>query len=204
MGKGLRRYQKITCHLIFDVNTDFTRKARLSIVSRETAHIAFLIAALNDLNVWAAIIGNEYLNANCKKRIWAKASNKFGADEGKSMTIVKALYGLKSSGTAWRNLLPSSIKEMDFTSLKADPDLYYWAQVKKNRENYRDCLLVYVDGILCVSEDMKPIMTEVGRQYRVKENSVPPPSAILALARRSFNCSLGLNVGPCHQTLIII
>ena len=71
-----------------------------SVVSRETVRIAFLIAALNGLDVCAADIGNAYLNANCKERIWVKAGKEFGADEGKPMIIVKALYGLKSSGAA--------------------------------------------------------------------------------------------------------
>jgi hypothetical protein len=61
-------YQKIPCHMIFDVKMeDFRRKARLvagghktkapatityaSVVSRETVHIALLMAALNDLKV---------------------------------------------------------------------------------------------------------------------------------------------------------
>ena len=35
-----------------------------SIVSRDSLHIAFLIAALNDLNILATDIGNEYLNAD--------------------------------------------------------------------------------------------------------------------------------------------
>ena len=57
-------YTEITCHLIFDVKMDLTRKARYvaeghltdppssltyaSVVSRETVRIAFLIAAVND------------------------------------------------------------------------------------------------------------------------------------------------------------
>lgn len=62
-------YQFIKCHMIFDVKMDFTRKARLvagghmteipasltysSVVSRDSVRIAFLIAALNDLEVLA-------------------------------------------------------------------------------------------------------------------------------------------------------
>ena len=71
---------------------------------------------------------------------------------------------------------------MGFTSSKADPDLYYRAQVKKNGEKYYEYLLAYcVDYILCVSEDTKPIMDEVGRLYRVKENSVGPPKRYLGV-----------------------
>ena len=95
--KGLPGYQKITCHLIFDVKMDFTREAKFvagghltdppesitysSVVSRETVRIDFLIAALNGLDVCAADIGNAYLNINCKERIWVKAGKELRADE---------------------------------------------------------------------------------------------------------------------------
>ena len=71
-GKALPGYQEIKCHLVFDINMDFMRKARFvagghitdppasttytSVVSRETVRIALLLAALNDLDVCAADI----------------------------------------------------------------------------------------------------------------------------------------------------
>jgi len=80
---SLQGYQEIKCHMIFDIKMDgdFTRKARFvaggyttkallsstysSVVSRESMRIAFLLAVLNDLEVFAVDIGNEYLNAPC-------------------------------------------------------------------------------------------------------------------------------------------
>ena len=70
--------KRIPYHIVFDIKYDMTRKARLvagghrnqdvpthltysSVVSRETVRMGFLIAALNDLKVYAADIGNAYL-----------------------------------------------------------------------------------------------------------------------------------------------
>lgn len=63
---------------------DFTRKARYiagghttetpvgicysSVVSRNSVRIAFLVAALNDLDILATDIGNAYLNAPSVRR----------------------------------------------------------------------------------------------------------------------------------------
>ena len=88
LGDGERippTYQKITCHLIFEVKFDLRRKARYvagghltstpssmtysSVVSRESVRIAFLVAALNGLDVWAADIQNAYLNAPTKEKV---------------------------------------------------------------------------------------------------------------------------------------
>ena len=78
-------YTPIRGHIIFDVKMDFTRKARFvadghmtdppssvtyaSVVSRESVRIAFLIAALNDLDIMAADISGAYLNAACWEKI---------------------------------------------------------------------------------------------------------------------------------------
>jgi len=39
-----------------------------SVVSRDSVRLAFLSAALNDLDLLAADIGNAYLNANTKRK----------------------------------------------------------------------------------------------------------------------------------------
>ena len=86
MLKGL---QEIGCHMILDVKTTLTRKARLvagghttvapssitysSVVSCDYVCINFLISGLNELKVSACDIGNAYLNAKCRDRIWSIA-----------------------------------------------------------------------------------------------------------------------------------
>jgi len=111
-------YQKIPCHIIFDVKMeDFRRKARLvarghkteapatityaSVVSRETVCIALLMAALNDLEVKVGDVLNAYITAPITKKVWTVLGAEFGSDAGKSAIIVRALYGLKSAGAAF-------------------------------------------------------------------------------------------------------
>ena len=109
--------------MIFDIKMgeNFRRKARMvadghltdtpaeltysSVVSRDAVRIALTIAALNDLKVLACNIQNAYLTASYRKKVWMRAGPEFGSDRGKRMLIVRALYGLKSSGAAFRSLL---------------------------------------------------------------------------------------------------
>jgi len=110
-------------HMIFDIKMDgkFTRKARLvvdghktrppssitysSVVTRDSVRIALTIASLNSLEVSACDIGNAYLNAQCREKLWTVAGPEFGSEKGSVMIIARALYGLKSSGSAWRSTL---------------------------------------------------------------------------------------------------
>ena len=95
-----------------------------SVVSRDSVRIAFLIAALNNLDVQACDVTNAYLNAPCREKIWFEGGAECGEDRGKVMIIKRALYGLRSSGAAWRNMLAQTIEEMGFTSTVVDPDVW--------------------------------------------------------------------------------
>ena len=79
------RSKFIPYHIIFDVKFDLTKKARLvaggyrnktipshatysSVAARDSVHLTFLLADLNDLNILSADIGNAFLNAPpCEK-----------------------------------------------------------------------------------------------------------------------------------------
>jgi hypothetical protein len=107
---------------------DFTRKARFvagghmtetpesmtysSVVSRDSIRIAFLIAGLNDLDVLAGDVTNAYLNAPCREKIWFEGKLKTGVDSGKVLVLTRALYGLKSSGAAWRSDLAGTLRDL--------------------------------------------------------------------------------------------
>ena len=114
------RYQFMKCHMIFDVKfgENFRRKARLvaeghmtetpatltysSVMSRDSVRIALMIVALKDLQVMSCDIQNVYLKADYREKIWTYAGPEFGSEQGSIMFVRKALYGLKSSGAAFR------------------------------------------------------------------------------------------------------
>ena len=135
-------YTEITCHVIFDVKMNLTRKARYvarghltdppssltyaSVVSRETGKIAFLIAALNDPKILAGYIQNAYLNVYTKEKIYFRAGKEWKYNKGRVIIITRALYGLKSSALMWRNHLADVIgNKISFKSSLEDPDLWY-------------------------------------------------------------------------------
>ena len=97
-------YKEITCHLIFDLKLDMTRKARYvagghltevpismtysSVVSCDSVRIGFLVAALNDLNLLAGDIQNAFLSAPTKERIFFYAVDKWKCDKDCIVVVV--------------------------------------------------------------------------------------------------------------------
>ena len=122
-------YQQIKCHMIFDVKMgeNFRRKARFVagghstetptsltysfVVSRDLVRIILLATALNGLQVMACDIQNAYLTASCCEKIWTYVGPEFGSEHGQPMIIRKALYCLKSSGTAIRAHLAETLHD---------------------------------------------------------------------------------------------
>ena len=92
--------------------------------------LCFLIAALNDLDLLAADIGNAYLNVDTREKVHTTCGPEFGQQQGCIAIIRKALYGLKSSGAAWRAHLASTLHGMEFKASLADHDVWMKPAVK--------------------------------------------------------------------------
>ena len=61
------------------------------------------IAALNDLEILAGDIQNDYLKAPNKKKVFSYAGDECKLDQGRTFVISRDLYGLKFSPLAWKN-----------------------------------------------------------------------------------------------------
>ena len=89
-------YEHVNVHMVFDIKMDgkFTRKSILvadghttvpsssitysRFVSRESVMILFILASLNDLHIFSCDRGNEYINSECREKLWKEAGTEFG------------------------------------------------------------------------------------------------------------------------------
>ena len=115
-----------------------------------------------------------YLNAPCREKIWFEGQLETGEDRGKVLIITRALYGLKSSGAAWRADLAATLRDLHFSSTQADPDVWI-----RSAETHYEMILVYVDDILIFSKDPRTIMNQLGEFYELKPESVKEPDLYL-------------------------
>ena len=190
-------YQKITYHMIFDVKMgeNFRRKARFvadghktktpaamtysSVVSRDSVRIALTIAALNDLDILACDIQNAYLTADCRERVWIIAGPEFGSEAGNNMIVKKALYGLKSSGAAFRAFLAETLDATGYKPSYANPDVWIRPAVKADGFEYYEYILCYVDDVLCISADPMKSMKRIQDDFKLKDDKIEEPDVYL-------------------------
>ena len=74
------------------------------------------------------------------------------------MIIKKALYGLKSSGAAFRAHLAETLDAMGYKPSYKDIDVWLRPAVKPDGFKYYEYILCYVDGVLSISADPKKTM----------------------------------------------
>ena len=120
-GQAPQGYKRISVHFVYDIKFDLHRKARLvagghmtdpvkdsgysSVVSLRTICLALLIGELNSLSPMAGDIGNAYLEAYTKEKVYFIPGPELGDLEGHTLIIVKALYGLRTSGARFHDRL---------------------------------------------------------------------------------------------------
>jgi hypothetical protein len=172
--------------MIFDVKLgeNFRQKARYvagghmteplasitysSVVSRESVRIALLVAVLNGLDVVTADIQNAYLHAPCREKIWVKAGPEFGTDAGSIMIGVRALYGLKSSGAAFRAMLAEGLHEIGYKPTQGEPDVWLRPALHQNGDKLYEYVLVQ-EHFKFKNDEVKKPDTYLGSTLQLKQ-----------------------------------
>ena len=201
--KAPKGYKRIPAFYVFDVKHDLRRKARFvagshmsiapkedsysSVVDHENVRITLFLDEHNDLNVMAAEIGNAYLHAHTKEKVYIVAGPEFGPDlEGRVMLVLKSLYSLTTFAARWHEELSKTLRGMEFTPTKADHHLWI-----KDCGTHYEYLCTWVDDIVVASKDAMAILNEFKIKAKYTLKGVGEPSYYL-----------GGNFGRLNTTLL--
>jgi Reverse transcriptase (RNA-dependent DNA polymerase) len=172
---------------VYDVKHDGRHKARLvagghltdtpvdsvysSVVSLRGLRMVIFLAELNGLELWATDIGNAYLEAYTKEKVYIIAGPEFGDREGHTLLIDRALYGLKSSGVRWHERFSVVLDKMGFFPSKAENDIW----MRKVGDHY-EYIARYVDDLAIASKNPKAITDALTNEHKFKLKGTGPIS----------------------------
>jgi hypothetical protein len=175
-GKLPPGFQKIRVHFVYAVKHDLRHKARLvagghmteppkdsvysGVVSLRSMRLALLIGELNGLKTMVGDIGNAYLEAYTKEKVYFIAGKEFGPLEGHVMIIVKALYGLRTSGARFHEKLADTLRNMGFLPTQADPDLWI-----RDAGDCYEFVCVYVDDLMAIMKNPQEFFDSLSSKY---------------------------------------
>ena len=165
-------FKRIKVHLVFAVKHDGRHKSRLvsrgdltdiptarvyaGVVSLRGLRMCIFIAELNGMEAYATDIGNAYLEAITQEKVCILAGPEFGPKEGHLLIIHKALYGLRSSGKEFGDLLAACLKELGFTPSKAEPEIFM-----RKRNNLYEYVATYVDDLCLVMKEPEEFLKKL-------------------------------------------
>ena len=188
-------YTQCQLMMVFDIKLDLTRKCRLccrgdlldspksetfaSVVSRDSVRLFFLLAALNDMDVLSCDIQNAFTTAPARDKNFTVLNDELGPEHrGKTVILVRALYGQRTAGRVFRDFLASHFREMGWTSCRADPDVWLRPATRDGHKIY-EYLICYTDDVVVACIDPKLFMDQLGKRITLKEGSVKPPTQYL-------------------------
>ena len=178
-------YKKIGAHFVYDVKYDGRHKAIYvadghktdiplesvysGVVTLRGLRIVIFLAGLNGLDLWATDIGNACLEAETKEKVYIIAGKEFGDLEGHILVIHKALYGLRSSGLRWYEILADYLRDMGFFPCKSEPDI--WMHEKDSLYEY---IAVYVDDLAIAARNPEEITNTLMEKHDFKLEGTGP------------------------------
>ena len=123
----------------------------------------------------AADIGNAYLHARTKEKVYIVAGPEFGPDlQGRVMIVLKSLYGLTTSAARCHEELSKTLRCMGFRPTKADHDLWL-----KDCGTHYEYLCTWVDDIVVASKNAMAILNEFKTKAKYTLKGVGEPSYYL-------------------------
>ena len=70
------------------------------------------LAELNGIELWGTDILSAYLEAYTKEKLYVTADPEFGELQGHTLIVTKALYGLRTSGARWAEVMEDSLRDL--------------------------------------------------------------------------------------------
>lgn len=165
-------FKKIRVHMVFDVKHDGRHKARLvadgsltpvplsgvyaGVVSIRGFRICILLGEMNNLQPYATDVSSAYLMATTSEKVCIIGGPEFGELQGHLLIIYKALYGLRTSGKQFGDLLSGYLQELGFTPSLAEPQIF----MRKNEGLY-EYVATYVDDLCLIMRDPESLIRQL-------------------------------------------
>ena len=176
-------FQYCRLHFVYDVKNDLRYKARLvcngsqvdprglstraTVVKTVSVRLLDVIAAAQNLEVLTGDIGNAFIQAHTKEKIYTRCGSEFGPHAGSIAVIVRALYGLTTSAERFRTLFADYLRDMGFVPTRYDRDV--WMRLREDGTGY--CYVcTHVDDFKVVSKNPGKWIEDIAKVFLIKEH----------------------------------
>ena len=144
------------------------------------------LAALNDLDILACDIKGDCLTDECRKIIYTISGAEFGSEEGVIMLAKMYLWGLKSSGSDFRDKSARVLHGLNYQATKAEPEVWLRSETKADVTDYWEMAICYVDDVLFIRKHPKLTFEGLKRTFRLKGDKAESPTMYIGANLKIF------------------
>jgi hypothetical protein len=179
-------YQFAPLRMIFEVKQDGRKKARLTIgghvvdshgvstrstvVKTISVRLIDLISHRDNLTLKHGDVGNAFITAPCMEKIYSRATPEFGERSEAIVILNKALYGLRTSGRAFRNTFADFLRQLGFVATRYDRDV--WMRLRDSKDGY-DYICTHVDDFKVAARDPDIWIQQISSVFTLKTAEDP-------------------------------
>jgi len=98
-----------------------------------------------------------------QEKVYIITGPEFGDQQGHTLVIHKALYGLKSTGLRWHERLSGVLRDMGLIPSKAERDIWM-----SGHGDHYEHIAVYVNDLLIASKDPSSIIKTLSGEHKFK------------------------------------
>jgi Reverse transcriptase (RNA-dependent DNA polymerase) len=114
-----------------------------------------------------ADISSAYLEAFNLEKVCFISGPEFGPLAGHLLTIVRAIYGLRTSGARWHDCFADVMRLMGFRPCKKDPDVWMHDCI-----THYEYVLVYVNDLMFIGKEPQQLFDALISEHGFKLNSI--------------------------------
>jgi len=143
---------------------------RATVVKGISVRLLSIIAHRDSLRELCGNIGNDFIQAKTKEKIYTRCGSAFGSREGCVAIIVRALYGLTTSAERWQTLFADFLRSLQFVMTKYDRDV--WMRLHDTGSGY-EYICTHVDDFKIVAANPDYWMIKIKKEFLVKTSGPP-------------------------------
>ena len=150
-------------------------------------------------------VQNTFLTAPYSEVIHTTLGPEFREDQGKTVVIVQAVYGLTSAGASFRNHLADCMRHLGYHSCLADPDLWYTPMVcPEDNFKYYSCVLLYVDNCLCICHNAEQELLKIDKFFKMKDGLIGDPDIYLGAKLKQMELPNGVKARALSSSKLTV
>ena len=142
------------------------------VASKAGIRVVSALAASQEMLIYQLDVKTAYINADLEREVYMRVPDGMNVPAGSVIQLKKCLYGLRTSGNRWNNLLNSDLESYGYMRTTSDSSVYVRRDEMTGDSSY---IAVVVDDVLIVAKresEYKRVLKLLEEKYKMTDEGL--------------------------------